>query len=43
MIVSSPDGVPFTVGKLAFNHIRTKTMLVQNGAGGAAKPMPGGA
>ena len=43
MIVSSPDGVPFAVGKLAFNHVRTKAMLVQDGAGGAAKSMPGGA
>ena len=43
MIVSSPDVVPFTVGKLAFNHIRTKTVLIQNGAGSAAKSMPGGA
>ena len=43
MIVSSPDGVPFAVGKLAFNHIRTKSMLIQNRAGGAAKSVPGGA
>ena len=43
MIVSGPDRIPFAVGKLTFNHIRTKTVLIQNRAGGAAKAMPGGA
>ena len=43
MVVSSAHIVPFTMGKLTFNHIRTKTVLVQNRAGGAAKSMPSSA
>ena len=43
MIVSGPDAVPFAVGKLTFDHIRTKIVLIQDGAGRAAKAMPGGA
>ena len=42
MIVSRPDVVSFSMSKLPFDDIRTKTMLVQNRAGSAAKSVAGG-
>ena len=38
MIVSGPDRVPLTVGQLTLDDVGAESMLVQNGAGGAAEP-----
>ena len=40
MIIHGPDSVRFTVGKLPFNHVRTKLVFIQYRAGSAAKAMP---
>jgi hypothetical protein len=34
VIVGSANLVAFRMGKLAFDHVRDKAMLIENGAGG---------
>src|SRR5437867_4185624 len=43
VVVSSSDAVAFTVGELPFDYIRPEFVLVQDGAGGAAESVAGGA
>jgi len=42
VIVGSSYFVALIMRQLPFNHVRRKSILIENGAGGAAEPMHGG-
>src|SRR5579871_4526825 len=43
VVICRSDSIPLRVSKLAFNHIRSEAMFVQDGAGGTAEAVAGSA
>ncbi len=40
MIVGRPHGFTFSMGQLSLNNVRRELMLIEDGAGRGAEPMP---